>query len=140
MRPRLEFGSRTRGFERGVEPGVEDLDGGFRRCRHAGYGENVGVVDGTGVLGVTGGDTSSGKDTREFVGEDSHADPGTAGDEASGFDGVGGCRADAAADFGSDGVVGVVAKVFNIDVEGTEVRDEGVFQVATEGIGPSYDL
>ena len=45
-----------------------------------------------------------------------------------------------AANFGGDGVVGGGAEVFNFDVEGTEVGDQGVFESAAEGIGSGYDF
>ena len=53
--PGVEAGGRARGLEGGVEPGVEDLDGGVRGGGHARDGEDVGVVDGAGVEGILGG-------------------------------------------------------------------------------------
>jgi hypothetical protein len=47
-------GGRARGLEGGVEPGIEDLDGGVRGGGHAEDGED-GVVDGAGVDGFLGG-------------------------------------------------------------------------------------
>lgn len=44
------------------------------------------------------------------------------------------------ADFGADGVVVVGAEVFNFDVEGFEVGDEGVFECAAEYVGSGDDF
>ena len=62
-------------------------------------GEDVGVVDGSGVDGIGGGETRGGEDSREFVGEDRNADTDAAGHESAGFDiGGGRGRGDSAAD------------------------------------------
>lgn len=112
----------ARGFEGSFEPRVEDFDGGFRRGGLAGDGEDVGVVDGSGVDGVGGGEAGGGEDAGEFVGEDGDTGTGAAGDEAADLSGGGGLR-DAAADFGSDGVVRGSSEIFDVDVEGAEVGD-----------------
>lgn len=114
----------ARGFEGSFEPRVDDLHGGFRRGGLAGDGEDVGVVDGSGVDGVGGGEAGGGEDAGEFVGEDGDAGAGAAGDEAADlYGGGGGGLGDAAADFGSDGVVRGGSEIFDVDVEGAEVGD-----------------
>lgn len=45
-----------------------------------------------------------------------------------------------AANFGGDGVVGGGAEVFDFDVEGTEMGDQGVLESAAEGVGSGYDF
>ena len=117
-------GSRTGRFEGSLEPGVEDFNGGFRLSRHAGDGENIGVVDRSGVESLGWSETRGGEDARVFVGEDGDSDSSAAGDEATCLDGVGGSGGgDSAAYLAGDGVVGGGAEVFDFEVEGAEVGD-----------------
>ena len=137
MGPGFELRGGARGFESSFEPGIEDFDGGFRRGGHAGDGQDVGVVDGTAIEGLAGIEAGSGEHAWEFVGDHGDADAGSAGEKSAS---VGGGGADAAADFGGDGVVGVGADVFDFDVEGLEVGDESVFERAAEGVGSGDDF
>ncbi|PON73888.1 hypothetical protein PanWU01x14_054380 [Parasponia andersonii] len=106
LRPGPGIRGRAWGFEGGLEPGVEDFNGGFGRGRHAGDGEDVGVVDRAGVEGLGGVEARGGEDAGELVGEDGDADARAAGDEATCLDGgvgvVGGGGGDAATDLGGD--------------------------------------
>ena len=54
--------------------------------------------------------------------------------------GCGGGGGDAAANLGSNGVIGGNAEVFDGDVEGAEVGEEGVFEGAAERVGAGDDF
>lgn len=101
--PRLRSGGRTRRFERCSDPRVEDLHRRFRRGFRAGEREDVAVADRSSVHGVFDGETRGGVDSRELVGEHRDSDAGPAAYQAADFGG--GRGGDAAADFGSGGVV-----------------------------------
>lgn len=90
LRPGLVVRCGAWRFERGVEPGVEYFNGGFRGGRHAGNGENIGIVDGSSIARLGRVEASGGVDAGELVGEHGDADAGATGDEATNLRGGGG--------------------------------------------------
>lgn len=99
--PGLVVGRGAWGFERSVQPGVENFNGGVRGGGDAGDGENIGVVDGASIAGVGGAEAIGGEDAGELVGEDADAGAGSARDEAANLRG-GGRVGNSATDLGGD--------------------------------------